>query len=271
MAQAPKYIDVEKIKAKILPLLQNYQKLRYITVFGIGIIGIIGIGMPIQMKIKKLEEEYAKEKRRQELIYGINLMESKLITYKKKINKNGDLNWWIEYVLNGSRKNNIKITEYQPYDPKTLDSKPGTYKGYLLRFQVEGEYTSYFNFINWIESNDWGMRIARLRIQKEQGGNKIVGNMTIAVLTVRTVKKSGEKDIKAAEKIGSVKVLDIEEMEKIEAEEHGAIKKDEVKSVDEMKEIEDEKETNGEGAKNKGETEVLPNMPEAIESPIKEY
>jgi hypothetical protein len=189
----PDYIKVEEIESKILPLLQDPKRLRLAVILGIGIIGLGGIGMPMRMKMRSLEKELVKESRRQEIITSIQRMKTKLKVYTKHLNKKGDLNWWIEYILNSSRKCHLKIREYKPFTPKTLAARPGAFKGYLLQFQVDGNYRNLFKFVNWIESNKWSMRIPRLVFQKERGGTAITANITIAVLTSRALRKISTK------------------------------------------------------------------------------
>ena len=206
MELLPSYIKLDEIKPKVILFLQVPSRLRAIVILGIGIMGIGIFGIPLRMKMRALESELENQTTISELITGIQNMRATHTVYLKNLNSKGDINWWIEYVLNGSRKFEIKVREFKPNAPKVDAAQPGEFKGYLLGFRIVGDYVNVFKFVNWIESNRWSMRISRLILKRGDevrtpDGKTVTmidGAVTIAILTSKTDRKVRRaKDLEA--------------------------------------------------------------------------
>jgi len=197
MKLLPEYIKTDKIKAQVIEHLQDPRRMRIVVIFGIGFIGFVLIGLPLHSKMRTLEEQLIEETKRQEHIIDIQQIKTKDKIYQKHLNKNGTLNWWIEYLLNGSRQYGVKILEFKPYEPKGLDARSGTYQGILFQFRLNGKYNNLTEFVKWVETNKWSMRYTRLMIQRERGSDTLVANMTIAILVNKQEKE--EKKAEAGE------------------------------------------------------------------------
>jgi len=190
----PDYLQIDAIKKKLQPILESPEKLKLVVVAGITVAGIVFAGIPFLIKQNIIQGELFKEKERSELISQIQTAKTKMAVYKKRLNKKGDLNWWISYVLEACRNSQLKVIEYVPFEPKAKEAKPGNLKGYVLRFKLEGSYENIFHFVNWIESNEWGMRIPLLKIEKMKSGEELLARVSIAILTSRKgAKKNAAK------------------------------------------------------------------------------
>lgn len=201
MKLLPDYIKTDEWKEKILQHLQEPKKMKIAVTLGIGFLGIGVIGIPMRAKMRTLEAELLKESQRQEFISTIQQMKTKDRVYQKYLNKQGSLNWWIEYILNGSRMYGLKVLEFKPYEPKGRDARPGTYQGMILQFKLSGSFENLIKFTRWMEDNKWSMRITRLTMQKEKKTDILNANLTVAILVSRSVKDdSKEKKLTGKEK-----------------------------------------------------------------------
>jgi len=156
-----------------------------IGIFGLGAGGIYSLG-----RIGQLEEEIAVQKKRQEIIRAADFAKSRLKSYLKTFPKNGDLNWWIAYILSGSRKVGLKVVEYKPRKPHGNIAKIGQYQGMILKFSTSGTVKNILDFLRWLEYNKYSVRVIHLRIQKELGTTAILGDFTVAVITSKSQIKS---------------------------------------------------------------------------------
>lgn len=197
MKLLPSYIKTEAIRDFTYQQLQDPKKMMIAVILGMGIAGLVFIGIPMRASLISLEEELAEETKRQEIILNIQKMKSINRIYQKRLNKNGSFNWWIEYILNGSREFNLKIQEFKPNIPRTPESRPGTYQGMLLEFKITGTYDNLSKFTRWIEGNKWSMRITRLYFKKETNTDLIQANINIAILVSRTAKATAASEMKS--------------------------------------------------------------------------
>lgn len=188
MKLLPGYIKIDALKAKVLPHLQEPRKMRIVVILGIGFLGLGLIGLPMRAKMHSMERQLLEETQRHELITGIQRLKSKDKIYKKHLNEDANLNWWVEYIIDGSREHNLKVLEFKPFETKGEGARPGTYEGVFLQFRLAGDYFDLSRFARWIEDNKWSMRITRLIMQKERKGEFINANMSIAILVNRLAK-----------------------------------------------------------------------------------
>jgi len=187
-------LNGEFFKTKVLPILQDPVKLKQIVIYGICFIGLVVIGLPLYLHLRTLAANLDREMQRKQLILSIQNMKNKQNVYNTHLNKTGTINWWVEYLLEASRNYNLRIKEYKPFEPKSPDSRSGAYKGCLLRLSVMGEYANYVSFINWVESNKWGMRIPRLNMEIQPNTIIIEGSMTIAIMAAQASSSSAPKN-----------------------------------------------------------------------------
>jgi hypothetical protein len=181
MKPKPENQTLEKLKAAVVPILQDPVKLKLVVIYGICFVGFVLIGLPMFLHLRTLEDNLERELERKKLILTIQNIKAKQNVYNAHLNKNGNLNWWVEYLLEASRNCNLRIKEYKPFEPLAPGTRSGTYKGYLFRVGVMGQYNNYVSFVNWVESNKWGMRIPRMSMEMQRKGTFIDGNMTIAI------------------------------------------------------------------------------------------
>lgn len=162
--------------------LQDPVKLKLTVIYGICFVGFILIGIPLFMHLQTLEQSLDRELKRKDLILAIQNIKSRQGVYSKRMNKTGSINWWVQYVLDACRRYNLKVSEYRPYEPGTPDSKSGVYKGFFLRMTLLGEYGQYLSFINWVESNPWGMRVARIGMRVRENSSTIETILIIGIM-----------------------------------------------------------------------------------------
>jgi hypothetical protein len=169
--------------------LQDYRLFRLIVVYGIGALGILLVGIPLNMKITEASEMVMTEKGRSGLINQINEMRTMKRLYLKRVNQNADMDSWVTYILQATRDCNLEIGSYTP--------APGGYSvgplsGMVMRCDLSGDYLDFYKFMVWIENNPWGSRLLSANFfQKRPGKPDLSGMFSIAVL-VNPSKKSGE-------------------------------------------------------------------------------
>jgi hypothetical protein len=167
--------------------LQDPDLLRMTILGFIGVVGLGLAGIPIYNRITTLQEMLSCERERDHLIRDHNLLESKLMQYKKRLPKDASLDWWIQYILDAGRQWELKITEFKPSLAQGPTSQIGKRKGTLLRFEIVGPFSHILHFIGWLENQKTIVRIALISIVKDSPSAPPRSSVTLAVLTEKTL------------------------------------------------------------------------------------
>ncbi len=176
--------------------LQDPFVLRVFVLSMIAVVGLGGVGLPLYHKTSVLREQLTTEKQRQSFIKENNYITKKMKKYKKRLPKQKDLDAWVEYLINASRKFDVKVVEYKPFPVKGIQARSGGLQGILLRFDFMAPYERVLKLIGWLENQQTALRIARVYMLKESMTAPLKTNITFGIFKGRKKLKKKDKQEK---------------------------------------------------------------------------
>jgi hypothetical protein len=165
--------------------LRDPFKLRVTT---IAIVCLFGFGLiyrPLNRDLTTLRSQLATARNREALIEHVEKLRAGRARILKLFPENGDVNFWSEYFLEGTRKTGVQL---RALESKVRPQKAGKLQGVYFDLEVDGTYRSLHDFIAWIEQSPWFTRIVHLKMKNKDG--KIEARITTAVMAEQE-RKSG--------------------------------------------------------------------------------
>jgi len=152
-----------KYKTLALKHLGNPMKLRLFTIGALLAAAVALIYMPLSDKINLTKQQIAAEKDRISSISEYEKLQKQVEAFHGLIGDQSDTNEWIQYILDGLRKFQVKLRGMESKQEK----KVGPYKAAVLSMEVEGPYPELEKFVEWIESSQRILRVDMLQFKQE--------------------------------------------------------------------------------------------------------
>jgi hypothetical protein len=157
--------------------LRDPFKLRVTT---IAIVCLFGFGLiyrPLNRDLTTLRSQLATARNREALIEHVEKLRAGRARILKLFPENGDVNFWSEYFLEGTRKTGVQL---RALESKVRPQKAGKLQGVYFDLEIDGTYKSLHDFVAWIEQSPWFTRIVHLKMKNKDG--KIEARITTAVM-----------------------------------------------------------------------------------------
>ena len=148
---------------RFAPLLQRLRDPLQLRIFITGLfvaIAYLGIHSPLCEKIETVRRDLRQQQEHQELVNDVEYLRAQVDLFHQRLPKNADVNNWVQYVLDGTRRFPLKLLHL---DSEKL-RRVGTYKAYVLRVELEGKMVDLDSFLTWLETNDRVFRIDSIKI-----------------------------------------------------------------------------------------------------------
>ena len=169
--------------------LQDPKKMRCTVLIGVAVLGLGLLYKPKSDQISHLRKEIRIEEKREKYIKEVELLRGKRESLLKRFPPGGTVNFWTEYLLSGVREANVKLRDFEPKYQKK--KKAGDFLANEIKMEVEGSYENIIGFLIWLETNEWFMRVLRLRFEDSPGG--VLAKLRLAILAEKPKKIAKEK------------------------------------------------------------------------------
>jgi hypothetical protein len=166
--------------------LRDPFKLRIATVAVVCLLGFGLIYRPLSQDLTTLRSDLAAARNREALIEQVEKLRAGRARILKLFPEKGDVNFWSEYFLEGTRKTGVQL---RSLESKIRPQKAGKLQGVYLEIEVDGTYKTLHDFVAWIEQSQWFTRIVHLKMKNKDG--KIEARLTAAVMAEQEQHKSG--------------------------------------------------------------------------------
>jgi len=165
--------------------LRDPFKLRVTTIAVVCLIGFGLIYRPLHRDLTALRADLAAARNREALVEHVEKLRAGRARILKLFPEKGDVNFWSEYFLEGTRKTGVQL---RALESKIRPQKAGRLQGVYLELEVDGTYETLHKFVAWIEQSPWFTRIVHLKVKNKDG--KIEARITAAVMAEQE-RKSG--------------------------------------------------------------------------------
>jgi len=157
--------------------LRDPFKLRIATVTVVCLLGFGFVYRPLNSQLTTLRADLATAQNREALMEHVEKLRAGRTRILKLFPAHGDINFWSEYFLEGTRKTAVQL---RSLESKIRPQKAGKLQGVYLDLEVDGTYESLHNFVTWIEQSPYFTRIIHLKMTNKDG--RLESRITAAVM-----------------------------------------------------------------------------------------
>lgn len=165
--------------------LRDPFKLRITAIGIVCAIGFATIYRPLNAELATLRKDLNEAQNREAAIEHVEKLRATRARIMKLFPENGDVNFWSEYFLEGTRLAGVQL---RALESKLRPQKAGQLQGTYFDLEVDGSYETVHKFLAWIEQSKWFTRIISLKMKNKDG--KLEARITVAVMAEQD-KKSG--------------------------------------------------------------------------------
>ena len=176
---------IMQYKALIEKHMSDPVKLRLTTMVCLLVLAIGLVYMPISKKIDENKRCYAAEKERNSYIMDYEKLEKQAVIFRAYIGENIDSDKWVQYLLGGLRKFQIKLRGMESKTPRRV----GPYQAVTFTMEIEGVYPELKNYVRWLESSKSLIRIDTIQLEK-RSGNLLMKIFITGILPKNNAKKN---------------------------------------------------------------------------------
>ncbi|HVE12783.1 MAG TPA: hypothetical protein VNI01_05270 [Elusimicrobiota bacterium] len=167
--------------------LQNPAHLRILLLTLIGLIGVLGVGVPMRLQIDSLQEQLANEKLRRSLIKSHKDISFTMQKYKKRLPKDGDFDWWLKYLVALAGEMNVTVREMRPVHMENV--KIGNMEGVFFYFSLGGDFRDCVRFIGRLENQQNIVHLSRMSFNAGRDGQVTVSMALLTLISTSKPKK----------------------------------------------------------------------------------
>ncbi len=154
-----------RYKAIATAHLSDPVKMRLAVIVGITAVAVMAVYKPLADGIETKQQQLVAQKKRADLIAGVEALRKQAGVYRPRISEKSDTNEWVQYILTGLRKSGVKLRDMSSRQPR----KVGPYKAIVLTVEVQGNYKTVKKLMEWLEQSDRLLRVDSIRCQKKLG------------------------------------------------------------------------------------------------------
>lgn len=160
--------------------LRDPFKLRLTAIAVVCLIGFGIIYRPLSNDLTTLRRDLAAAQERERMIEHVEKLRSIRDRIHKLFPEKGDVNFWSEYFLEGTRTAGVQL---RALESKVRPQKAGGLQGVYFDLEVDGTYRQIHDFITWLEKSPWFARIITLKLKNKDG--KLESRITVAVMAMQ--------------------------------------------------------------------------------------
>jgi Tfp pilus assembly protein PilO len=159
--------------------LRDPFRLRLVVAAAAVLLSYVAIYSPLHSRIEKLRWELREEERRSQLAEEVDLLRARFASLEGRLHAESDVNAWIQYVLDGVRRQPLKLVNLDVEEERKL----GPYRTLVMRVHVAGEMKDLDQLLQWLESNERLFRIDTLSLEPDRSqAQHCVLQMTLLAL-----------------------------------------------------------------------------------------
>ena len=146
----------------------------------LGLVCLVGFGAvyrPLSRDLSIFRRDLATAQQREHTIEQVEKLRTAHARFLKSFPPKGDLNFWSEYFLEGTRTAGVQL---RALESKARPQKAGTLQGVYFDIEVDGSYEQIHDFITWVERSRWFTRIITMKLKNKDG--KLEARITVAVM-----------------------------------------------------------------------------------------
>jgi hypothetical protein len=147
--------------------LRGRSRMAVAVIGGVFMVGFLGVSRPLSQRIDGANDRLAKAEARAHLAGEVSELRRQASLYSKKLPRVVDPNDWTDYLLQGIRTENVKLTRMEPREPLRL----GPCKVLTWHIEMEGSLESIGRIVEWMENSNRLLRIDRLVLDSPHGGS----------------------------------------------------------------------------------------------------
>jgi type II secretory pathway component PulM len=146
--------------------LRGKGRMAVAAIGGMFAIGFFGVSQPLSARIDSANERLGKASARAQLAGEVSELRHQAALYEKKLSRGVDPNDWTNYLLDGIRKQNVKLVRMDPKDTANL----GPCKVLSWQIDIEGDLESLGRVVAFLENGNRLVRIDRVVLQTAKEG-----------------------------------------------------------------------------------------------------
>ncbi len=157
--------QLQRFKAVAMVHLSDPLKMRLAVIVGLTAVAIMAVYRPLVGQIETKQRQLAAQRKRASLIASVEAFRKQAKVYRPRIGEKSDTNEWVQYILTGLRKSGVKLRDMSSKQPRTV----GPFKAIVLTVEVEGDYKTIKDLMQWLEQSDRLLRVDNMRCEKRPG------------------------------------------------------------------------------------------------------
>jgi Tfp pilus assembly protein PilO len=154
--------------AKLLEKCRDPVRLKVLTTGLAVVVGYVCVYMPLGGRIEETSNKLRTERKRLALATEIEFLRAQVDKFEPRLPRQTDVNEWVQYLLEGTRKFPLKLNSLDSEDPRRV----GPYEAVVLQMELEGAYGDLDAFLHWIESNQRLFRVDSANIEPPRDGSR---------------------------------------------------------------------------------------------------
>lgn len=177
-------IDKAKLaqyKASLEKYFGDPVKLRLTTIGGLLALSVGLVYYPLSKEIDQSRRLVAAEKERNSCIADCEKLQKQAVLFRSLIGEKADTDEWVEYLLTGLRKFNVKLHGMESRQMK----KVGPYMALTFSMEIEGSYQELKSYIEWMEASQRLIRIDTMNFEKKSD-NLVMKLIVLGVVPKKT-------------------------------------------------------------------------------------
>jgi hypothetical protein len=146
--------------------LRGRSRMAVAAIGGVFLFGFLGISRPLGQRIDGANDRLAKANDRAQLAGEVGDLRQQAKTYQQKLQRGVDPNEWTNYLLNGIRKQQVRLVRMDPKETLSL----GPCKVLAWQIDLDGSFESLGKVVQWLETGQRLVRVDRLLLKSAAGG-----------------------------------------------------------------------------------------------------
>jgi hypothetical protein len=198
MAEKPTKPSAMKVWAE---RLRGRSRMAVATIGGVFMVGFFCASKPLIDRIDAANVRLTRAETRMTLAGDVSDLRKQSSLYQKKLMHGIDLNDWTQYFLSGINAHRVRLIRMDPKDQLSL----GPCKVLTWNIELEGDFESLSQVVEWMESGTRLMRIDRIVFEGKHGRLTLAVSARGLALDVPPEKIRAEKEKADIEKAKAVK------------------------------------------------------------------
>ena len=139
-----------------------------LNVSGVAVMGVLaaaallGVYWPLSQRIDQGRAALTAQHARLDAIAEVEGLRKQADGFRLRIGEKSDTNEWVQYILGGLRKCDVKLRDMESKEPH----KVGPYMAIVINVELDGSYAKLKAFMEWLDQSDRLLRVDMVRLEK---------------------------------------------------------------------------------------------------------